>query len=232
MISLDLALDRLLHKPGVLAEFLVRGPAALDVSPEDAAALATIDRAELASTARQILARVFTTSQRGCGDLRALYPGTLAADVDMHALAAAFLESEAFDAYREVPFAGVGCCLEEAFFRFAEAHDLGDPATREREFLAAIIKALVTSPDPDFTVPAEVRRAPAGHFAVTTRGEPTLYAALGGRHVTGPITAFLAELLRAPDDAEAVARRHGVANDVLAAALAHLAELGLLSRSA
>ena len=34
MISLDLALDRLLHKPGVLAEFLARGPAALDVSPD------------------------------------------------------------------------------------------------------------------------------------------------------------------------------------------------------
>ena len=230
MISLDVALDRLLHKPSVLAAFLARGPAVLDVSPEDAAALATIDAAELADTAGRILATIFESSQRGSGDLLALYPRTFAAhDGTREQLAAAFLESRAFDGYRDVPFAGAGCCLEEAFYRFAEERGLGDPAVREGEFLAAIIRALVVSADPDFSVPAEVQRAPGGRFAVTTRGEPTLYAALGGRYVTGPITPFLAELLRAPDAAVEVARRHGVATEVLRASLEHLAGLGLIA---
>lgn len=231
MISLDVALDRLLHKPSVLAAFLARGPAALDVSPEDAAALATIDTAELASTARQILGSIFNSSQRGSGDLLALYPRTFAANAGtLEQLAAAFLESHAFDAYRDVPFAGAGCCSEEAFYRFAEERGLGEPAAREGEFLAAIIKALVVCPDPDFIVPAEVQRAPGGRFAVATRAEPTLYAALGGRYVTGPITPFLAELLRSPDAAAEVARRHGVATEVLVAALEHLAGLGLIAQ--
>ncbi len=232
MISLDVALDRLLHKPSVLAAFLARGPAALDVSAEDAAALATIDTAELAATARQILTSIFKSSQRGSGDLLALYPRTFAANGGTREqLAAAFLESRAFDAYRDVPFAGAGCCLEEAFYRFAEEHGLGEPVVREGEFLAAIIKALVVCVEPDFIVPAEVLRAPGGSFAVTTRAEPTLYAALGGRYVTGPITPFLAELLRSPDAAEEVARRHGVAPEVLVASVEHLTGLGLLERA-
>lgn len=228
MIPLDLALDRLLHKPRVLAAFLARGPAALDLAPDDAAALATLDRAELVRTATRIRDGLLHTPHRGSGSLLDRFPRTLAAHRDdLAALAEAFLDSPAFDEHRALPFAGPGRALEEAFFRFAEAAGLGDPATREAEFLAAILRALAVDPDPDFLVPDVVRAAPGGRFAVTTRSGPTLFAALAGRLVTGPITPFLADLLRADEPPDELARRHAVAPDVLAESLARLVELGL-----
>lgn len=230
MITIDEALDRLLHRASVLAGFLERGPAALDVSAEDAAALAVIDRAELARTARRVREEVLARQHRGGGTLLTMFARTIAAyPGGPLRLAEAFLESRAFDGHREVPFAGVGCSLEEAFYRFAEAAEIGAAEEREAEFLAAMLRALAVNSRPDFVVPAEVRRAPAGFFAVGVRGEPTLFAALGGRFVTGTITPFLAELLLADGQGEAVARRHGVADGVLAASLEHLAGLGLVA---
>ena len=234
VITIDVALDRLLHKPRVLAEFLRRGPEALGLAAADAAALGEIDREQLVRAAGHIRRELLHRQQRGCGSLVDRFPRTIAAhraahpeDAELAGLAGELLDSDEFDAYRELPFAGVGSSIEECFFRFAEARALGDAAAREQEFLAAMLRALVVNPDPDFLVPAAVRRAPAGFFAVSVRSGPTLFAALGGRLVTGEITPFLAELLLAPDRPEEVARRHAVTGPALAASLARLAELGL-----
>lgn len=236
MISIDVALDRLLHKPRVLAEFLARGPAALDLAPVDAEALVALDRDALVDVARQIRADLLRWRQRGSGGLLDLFPRTIAAhraarpdDDGLAALVEAFLDSPASDTHRELPFAGAGCSLEEAFYRFAEQAGLGDAATREEEFLAAIVRALAVSPRPDFLLPAEVRPASAGHFAITARSGPTLFAALAGRFVRGPITPFLAALLTSDEPAERVAGQHGVDTAVLAASVAHLAGLGLMA---
>jgi hypothetical protein len=226
VISLDEALDRLLRREEVLAAFLVDGPGALDVSAEDAEALGAVDRGELARTARQIREQILIVQHRGCGSLRTLYTRTIAG-ADEAGLAAAFVGSEEYAGYRELPFAGPGVCLEEAFYRFAEARGLGEAEAREEEFLLAVVRALVMSPDPDFVVPGELRRAPGGYYAVSERGEPRLFAALGGRMVVGPITPFLADVLRG-DRAEA-ARRHGVDAEVLAVAVERFVALGLLA---
>lgn len=228
MIPLEVALERLLHKPSVLERFINEGPASLDVTAEDAAALAAIDPDELVRTARRIGEGILDVQHRGCGGLRTLYARTIAAHGE-EGIAGAFLESTAFDAYRELPYAGVGCCVEEAFFRFVEAAGIGAAEVREAEFLLAMMRALAVCPDPEFTLPAEVRRAPGGFFAIGARGEPMLYAAVGGRLIVGPITPFLAALL-AGADGEAAAREHGVAAEVLVAARAELVGLGLLAR--
>jgi hypothetical protein len=232
VITLDVAIDRLLHKPAVLAEFLGRGPAALGLDAADADALDQIDRGQLVRTAAHIRGQILHRQQRGSGSLLNRFPRTIAAfaGADLDGLAGEFLGSAQFDDYREVPFAGLGRSLEECFFRFAEARGLGEAAVREQEFLSAILRALVVNPDPDFSVPAEVRRAPGGYFAVSVRSGPTLFAALGGRFVTGALTPFLAALLVSPETPDEVARRHAVTGPVLAASLVQLVELGLRAR--
>ena len=110
------------------------------------------------------------------------------------------------------------------------AREAEEARVREEEFLTAMVKALLLSPRPAFTLPAEIRRAPAGHFALGTRGEPALYAAVQGRLLLGPLTPFLAALLDAPARAEEAAQRHGVSPAVREAACAELAALGLLAR--
>jgi hypothetical protein len=139
------------------------------------------------------------------------------------------MESEAFEAYREIPFAGQGRSLEEAFHRFCEAEGIGAPEEREDEFLAAMMKALLLSPDPDFALPPDVLASAGGFFAVGRRGAPKLYAAVSGRLVTGALTPFLAELLLSEDAPAAVAVRHGVSPAIRDAALAELGALGLLA---
>lgn len=237
MISLDQALDRLLHRRSYREAFLAGHHALLDLAPADLAALATLDREQLRLSAEGVREDLLARVHRGSGGLRALYPRTLAAwreahpdDDDLRELLFTFMESAPFARYHELPFAGPGLCLEEAFHRFAEERALGDARVREDEFLTAMVKALLLSPRPAFTLPAEIRSAPAGHFALGTRGEPALYAAVQGRLLLGPLTPFLAALLDAPACAEEAAQRHGVSAAVLEAAQAQLAALGLLAR--
>jgi hypothetical protein len=90
-----------------------------------------------------------------------------------------------------------------------------------------MMKALVVSPRPDFTLPAEVHPVPHGFFAVSERGEPTLYAAARGKLILGPITPFLADLLLLAERPLEIARRHRAAPAVLQASLEHLALIGL-----
>lgn len=234
MISLDQALDRLVHRLSYRQAFLQGQLHELDVAPEDLEALATLDRAELAQVAERVREDLLHRRHRGSGGLLTLYPRSIAAwrearpdDGDLTELVTAFMESDAFEAYHEIPFAGAGLSLEEAFFRFAEARGIGDPAVRQDEFFTGLMKALVVSPRPNFTLPASVRRAPKGFFVIAKLAEPMLYAAVSGRFVRGPLTPFLAELLTLAELPGDVARRHGVSDAALAASLEHLAQIGL-----
>lgn len=247
MISLDEALHRLLHKRAYRESFLAGRNEALDLSPEDLAALSSIDRGQLQKTAERVAADLGTRKHRGSGGLSELFPltieawhqsreralgagtgKTLPSRGDGRELMLSFLESEAFDAYRELPFAGLGTPLEEAFYQFAERAQIGDPVVRERERLGAILRALTVTPTADFLLPAAVRRVPRGFFAVASRGDPMLYAAVEGRFISGQLTPFLAELLVSPAAPAAVAERHGVSAPVLEASQKRLRELHLL----
>jgi hypothetical protein len=238
MIGLDEALDRLLHRRSYREAFLAGRLEALDLSPEDREALATIDAGALVREAESVQKDLLRREHRGSGGLCSLYPRTIAAwraahpeDAELTELLSRFMESEAFDAYREIPFAGQGRSLEEAFHRFCEAEGIGAPEEREDELLVAMMKALLLSPDPDFALPPEVLAAAGGFFAVSRRGEPRLYAAVSGRLVVGAITPFLAELLLSEDPPAEIAVRHRVSPAIRDAALAELGALGLLPRA-
>ena len=235
MMSLDQVLDRLLHDSAYRGALLRGEVAELGLRPEDRDAVVAIDLVELERTARNVRDDLLNRKHRGTGGLRELFPGTLEAwrvarpaDNELAELLDAFMCSLPFRQHREIPYAGEGLSLEEAFFRFAEIHDIGDAALREQEFLNAMVRALAVSPRATFSIPRELKACPGGYFAIASRGSPMLYAATRGKLVCGPITAFLAALLANEDDARTVARRHGVDSATLEAALHELALLDLI----
>jgi hypothetical protein len=238
VIGLDEALDRLIHRRSFRVDFLAGRTGSLGLAEEDLEALASISPEAIEREAASVREDLLRRRHRGSGTLRDLYPRTLVAwtlahpdDADFVELLSRFMESDSFARYREIPFAGRGLCLEEAFFRFCEAEEIGEAADREAEFLGAMIKAVLTSPDPDFTLPAELHASAAGFFAVATRGaEPILFAAVATRMMTGSLTPFLADVLLREEDAMRVAERHGVSPDVAEAALAKLRALGLFDK--
>ncbi len=186
--------------------------------------------AELASALaiRELLiTELIQRSHRGCGSLLDRFARTISAwrdrhpdDRDLRELFAAFLGSREYAEQRELPFAGLGTCLEDAFGRFAATIELGPAEVREAEHLAAVILALVVDRDPAFEPPSFVRRAPRGWYALSQTEPAVLYAALDDRYVTGPLTPLLSELLRRPE--------HDLESPARSAAREALVSLGLL----
>ena len=234
MISLDVATDRLLHRPSYLKAFLEGRSADLELSAQDLKALDAIDKTQQVETAVAVRSSLLQRTHRGSGGIEQCWPQTLAAwraehnDDKLQLFTDRFMESEIFERYREIHHAGPGLCLEEAVFRFFEACDTGDPRTREHEFLAGLCKALAMNESPSFLVGEPMRRAPEGWFAVSMRGEPQLFAALSGRYVSGALTPFLAQLLLSEETPEQLATRFRVDGDVIDAALTRFQSLGIL----
>jgi len=237
MIPLDVATDRLLHQPSYRQAFLDGRYDELDLSADDLSALQQLDRQQLIETAAAVRSSLLERKHRGSGGIRATYPETLAAwqarhdDGDLSVFLDRFMASEAFDRYHEVPHAGFGYSLEEAVYRFFESEDIGDPAAREREFLAGICKALALNPRPAFTVDEPVRRGGRGWFAVSQHEPRSLFAAVDGRYVQGQLTPFLVDLLTSGDSPTAIGSQHGVTAEVVHAALAKFRALGLLAHA-
>ena len=234
MISLDVATDRLLHRPSYLKAFLEGRSEELELSTRDLAALDSIDKTQLVETAVAVRSSLLQRKHRGSGGIEQCWPQTLAAwrtehnDDKLHVFTDRFMESEIFERYREVHHMGPGLCLEEAVFRFFEVCDTGDARVREHEFLAGLCKALAMNSAPSFLVGDPLRRAPAGWFAVSMRGEPQLFAALSGRYVSGALTPFLAELLLSEKTPDQLTADFDVDEDVVAAALGRFESLGIL----
>jgi hypothetical protein len=234
MMTLDVALDRLIHNRSFRRDFMATGGASLEVRAEDAATLGAIDLRTLSDLAERVAAELMSRRHAGSGSLVDLYPRTIEAYCSEHGghdalidLACAFMDSPSFERYREIPHAGLGSSLEEAFFRYSEAEGIGDPVGREEEFLAAMAKLFVVSPRAAVSLPREIRRAASGYYGVGTRGTPALYGALRGRYVTGRLTPFLADLLAPEADFAETAKRHGVSDAVLGESLRRFAVLGI-----
>lgn len=233
MMTVDVALDHLIHRRSYRSAFLA-GERAHDLSAAELTELETIDPRVLNELATRVARETFTRKHAGSGSLLDLYPRTIGAFVEQHGnidavleLSFAFMESPAFGRYREMPHAGRGLSLEEAFYRYAEAEGVGDRGVREAEFLAAMAKLLCASPRADVVLPPELRRTGGGHYAVSVHGSPTLYGALRGRFVTGPLTPFLADLLAPGANPTRTARHHGVTAGVLTESLRALEVLGI-----
>jgi|GEM_PF-3126090 len=236
MISLDVATDRLLHRPSYLQAFLDGRNDELELSAKDLKALSAIDKSQLVETAIAVRSSFLQRKHRGSGGIEECWPHTLAAwrhehdDENLHIFTDRFMESRAFDDYREIHHAGLGLSMEEAVYRFFQSCETGDPRTREHEYLAGLCKALAMNPDPSFQVGEPLRRAPGGWFAVSLHGQPQLFAALGERYVSGALTPFLAQLLLSEKAPAELAAEFQVAEQVVAAAVTRFQSLGILPR--
>ena len=192
----------------------------LDISPADAADLATLDPLAIEATATAVGRHVLERTHTGVGTIVDAFPHTIAAwrarepsDHDLDELAAAFLDSTAAVDWRETPGHTGGISLEEAFYRFASAEQLGDANERTREWLTTMIRMLAIDGDaPTYSVPACITQRAGAVWALDDRDPPTLYAAVGGRIMIGPVTTLVADLLRGEDPADAGAKR-GVSAD-------------------
>jgi hypothetical protein len=209
--TLDRALDRLLHD-GALRRRFFSGDDPFALDDEDAAALRALDPAQLDAMAAMVREQAWRASHRGGRTLAEGFAKTVASwrrahpdDGDCAAMVDAFVASPEFEGHRAVAHAGPGTCVEEAFYAWCSRERIGDPAAREREFMAAMARALTVCPDPDFVVPAAFRRVRDGWCAVSDGQTPTLYAAVRGRCMVGAVTPLVARILRgeAPDAASA-----------------------------
>jgi hypothetical protein len=193
----------------------------------------TIDHDQLESTARHLRQHLIQTTFRGSGGIverfsRTLGPVLEAADA-IDRLFGRFVASDAYRTYREWPRDGRGACLEEAFFRFAEAENLGDGAARERDFVEALVRAILLSPEPGFAVPPEIRTpSPGVAFGIARRSNPPwLCAATASGLVQGPVTALIVAVIDggAPD---AVAAAFGTSTAVVDEVTLRLRALGVI----
>ena len=152
--------------------------------------------------ADSVVALVRDSRHRGTGRLPDLFPGCVAAWRRLHPedemlleLVARFLASPAARLWREQPGGAPGASVEACFADFAIADGFVDPLVCEEELFGALLRTLTVTPDPAFTLPAEIRRAPGGWFAVSGATPPVLHAAAGGKYIRGEITPFIAALL-------------------------------------
>jgi hypothetical protein len=214
-MTLDRAVDRLLHARSARERFLAGEVAHLDLADGDADALGTIDRHYLRLTADRIVRELLSRKYRGSGGISTVFERTLAAwraarpdDPEALDLVARFMESDEFGAWRELPYAGgPGLALEDAFRRFVEREPWADGRVVQEEFLAGMTKVLLVNARPSFVLPPEFRACPGGFFAVDRRGdEPVLYAAVRGKFVRGAITPAVADVLEGRAEATGAVR--------------------------
>ena len=139
-------------------------------------------------------AQLMARSTHRLGRLQDLYPHAIAAWCSDHPgeealdrMLQAFVSSEAGESWSELPWAVPGRCVEDAFGRFL--------APGSGEHLRACARVLAAYPDPDFEVPEPFQPAARGWFTIDVRDTPTLYAAIDGRCLIGPITPLLSQLL-------------------------------------
>ena len=153
-----------------------------------------------------------------------LHPG----DTGYSKLMGAFLESVEFDRFREMPFAGKGISIEEAFFLFQRRLAKVRLQIVENEFFAALMRALVFSNEPAFEIEdPRVKRLKQGAFVVVEHDDAiTLFAAANGNVIQGAITPLIAWVLqKGVEDA----RRHfDVPEEELTDVVERLEKLGLL----
>lgn len=233
-MTLDEILDNLLHKRSFRFSFIEGRYEELGIGAVELEELRAVDFDQLASTANQIRRDLLRRKHRGSGGLIDLYQESLEtwkqshpSDGDLEELSLAFMESEPFDAWRELSPGAPGIALEEAFYLFLEQEGIGSPVVREQEFLTAMMKLLAVSPHTDIKLPGRIHRTPSGFFALSSRGAPAVYAALRDSVITGKVTPLVHDLLGSSDDPGDIARRHGAPLEALPAVIAHLGGMGL-----
>ena len=234
-MSVESLLERLLVDRGLRRIWAADRSQLPGASEAEVRALATIDLDALEDAAVLYCRDLMRRSHRGSGSLIERFPSTIAAwradhqdDLELDELAAELCESPVFQGYRSRG----GMALEEAFYRFAEARDIGRPDLREREYLAAMAIAIAVNPNPAFQLPREWCVTGEGGFAIATRSTPHLFAVCRGRVIDGAIPWLVVELLVGAETPAALAARHGLGPRALAEVVDSLTQLGLRPRMA
>lgn len=191
MRELNDALYLLLHDARYRKAFLDGDHARLGLAAQDEAALRTIDAEELVKTSEQILSNVLKGDFDVGGGLRRSYPAIFEALRQEGQLERSvmyeFLSSDAFLEYREIPFAGEGICVEEAFYLFLRDHPsflkgfAANAMLLRHEFLTVMLSILTVNRDPHFSLRSTdlIRTNGALRYAVQTYPRPIVEALLG-----------------------------------------------------
>lgn len=191
-MNLEEALGRLLCDAAFRARVSAGDLAGLDDDAQEA--LARIDVPRVSAAATAVVREVRGRRHRGVGTLEDMYGDALAPleEQGRVALFARFVSSQAYQAHGRSRTS-----LEEAFARFVVDECKGfDAAVVERLFLRALTRSLAICGEPSFSVPALLQRRPRGWCAVTAG--PTLFAAVDGRAIEGPIDDVIAVMICAP----------------------------------
>lgn len=265
--ELNDALYRLLFSETYREAFLSGKMESLGLSSEAAAQLAVIDKDELQSASsiivRDLLSgNIADSKSRG---LAAKFPRTFAMlasrGVGLRKALSVFMESPEFLSYREVPFAGAGISIEEAFHRFLAAAPCPfqmtsvELAVAQHEFLSILLKILVASPDPLFSIgDGRIRRRGDRYMAFASYRSESAEAVLqkpapgGGILVAygatpagffcGRVPALTETLIEAcwssveAFEQAAFAARHDVEPEMVARMCRDLSSLGMLPEGA
>lgn len=208
-MSLERALAQLLCDASFRARVESGDLTGLDDDAREA--LATIDEPRVRAAAAAIVREVRARRHRGVGTLEEIFGEALAhfGEEGRANLFVRFVSSKAFAGH------GRGrTSLEEAFARFLRDECDGcDAALIERLFLRALTRSLAVCGEPTFSVPSSVQRRARGWCAVAAG--PTLFAAIDGRAMEGPIDDVLAAMVRSTtsEQALAAARDRGLSQD-------------------
>ncbi|WP_437761783.1 hypothetical protein WMF27_02915 [Sorangium sp. So ce281] len=222
---LQSALYRLLHHRSFRDDFLAGRFDALGLEPRELCLLRPIDRAELVTLSESICRNVLRGELKFEGGMRGTFPdlfsllerkGCAPLEVIYR-----FVESPEYEDVRQVPYAGAGISIEEAFFEFLRREGTlltlapYAPLLLTHEFLTGMLAILVINRDPSFELRTPlIRSNGAARYAVqrypldyarslTERplsadesGQVIfLYAAAPGRLLRGPSTAAAVALV-------------------------------------
>ena len=199
---LEQTLSRLLHDP--TERQALRNGRLHDVPRHLVGDLRRVDRCPLDTLSVAIVDHVAHRQNRGVGTLKERFPSVFDSWTERHPgretdLVAHFLRSAYGASWRPLGPAG-GVCIEEAFARFATAHGLAPADTVHRHMVHAVGRALTVDPNPRFRPPQDFVGEAGRWIAVIAGDEPELVAAVGGRLITGRVTALVADVLQSPSN--------------------------------
>ncbi|MBA4542097.1 MULTISPECIES: hypothetical protein [Thermoactinomyces] len=224
-IGLHRALYGLLYHRSYRQAFLEGRYDKLQLSDGELRQLATIDHEELCATAKNICRNLLSGNLEISGGLKGSYPGVFQElermGYDRYELMYQFMESPHFEEYRELPFSGVGLCVEEAFYGFMmEQEDFLRESPNNRlllthEFLTVMLSILVVNKHPNFCIKTNlIRKNDSCFYAIQSYPDQIasalanrkvhgdsqgrtlyLYAAAKDQFIKGPINPFIARLI-------------------------------------
>lgn len=193
--SLDELLYNLLYDYQYRNNFLNDELNELNLSADHLNHIKTIDKEELAATATTIVRNLMSGNIEHNGGLRTSFPGVFQAlefrKTDITLLMHKFLASKHFEGYMELPYAGEGTCIEEAFYNYLSENEEFILAAEnnhlllKHEFLNAIISILTVNKHPFFRIDSDLVKNNGHIYYAYQTYSKEISEALSGKKVAG-----------------------------------------------